>query len=262
MALSVIEWVDETPDHLIERYKNDSKFFLNLRASVKMRYSDDVDYKQYEGQVQKLIDTHISTEDVITITEPVNIFDKDKFEQELDKLTSPAAKADTIASRTKKTITEKFEQDPEFYKKFSELLQDVIAAYRQQRLSDAGYLEQVTEIMHNVQNKTGDDVPSPLINNEVAKAFYRKSKAVMQAHLGDSHQELTTEVALAIDTIIKNHLVVDWQYKTDVQNKMKQAIDEYFFALETEKGVSLPLEEVDSIIDSSLQIALHRPEYQ
>lgn len=262
MALSVIEWVDDTPDHLIERYKNDSKFFLNLRASVKMRYSDDVDYKQYEGQVQKLIDTHISTEDVITITEPVNIFDKDKFEQELDKLTSPAAKADTIASRTKKTITEKFEQDPEFYKKFSELLQDVIAAYRQQRLSDAGYLEQVTEIMHNVQNKTGDDVPSPLINNEVAKAFYRKSKAVMQAHLGDSHQELTTEVALAIDTIIKNHLVVDWQYKTDVQNKMKQAIDEYFFALETEKGVSLPLEEVDSIIDSSLQIALHRPEYQ
>lgn len=262
MALSTLEWIDETPDSLIERYKNDSKFFLQLRSSVKMRYSDDVDYSQYEQQVQKLIDTHITTEDVITVSEQVNIFDKEKFEQELDKLTSPSAKADTIASRTKKTITEKFNQDPEFYKKFSELLEEVIALYRQQRLSDADYLDKVTEIMHNVQNKTGDDVPSPLINNEVAKAYYRKTRAIMQQHLGDQYQELTSEVALAIDTIIKQHLVVDWQYKADVQNKMKQAIDEYFFSLESEKGVSLPLEEVDSIIESSLQIALHRPEYQ
>ena len=35
-----------------------------------------------------------------------------------------------------------------------------------------------------------------------------------------------TEIALAIDKIIRQHLIVDWQYKTDVQNKMKQAIDE------------------------------------
>jgi type I restriction enzyme R subunit len=262
MALSTIEWVEETEDSVIERYKNDLKFFLRLRISVKLRYSDDVDYSQYEQQVQKLIDTHITTQDVITISEQINIFDKEEFEKEIDKLVSPAAKADTIASRTKKTITEKFNQDPEFYKKFSELLEEVIAAYRQKRFSDADYLDKVTDIMHNVQNKTGDDVPSQLTNNEVAKAFYRKTKAIMQAHVGDSYQALTSDVALAIDTIIKQHLIVDWQYKTDVQNKMRQAIDVYFFELEKEKGISLPLEEVDSIIDSSLQIALHRPEYQ
>jgi type I restriction enzyme, R subunit len=262
MALSTLEWIEETADKLIEKYKNDSKFFLQLRSSVKMRYSDDVDYSQYERQVQKLIDTHISTEDVITVSEQVNIFNKEEFEKEIDKLTSPTAKADTIASRTKKTITEKFNQDPEFYKKFSELLEEVIADYRQQRLLDADYLDKVTEIMHNVQNKTGDDIPTQLINNEVAKAFYRKSKTIMQEHLGDSYQDLTIEVALAIDSIVKQHLIVDWQYKTDVQNKIKQAIDEYFFSLESKKGVSLPLDEVDSIIESSLQIALHRPEYQ
>lgn len=262
MALSTLEWIEETSDKQIERYKNDSKFFLQLRSSVKMRYSDDVDYSQYEKQVQKLIDTHITTDEVITVSEQVNIFDKDKFQKELDKIESPAARADTIASRTKKTITEKFNQDPEFYKKFSELLEDVIAAYRQQRLSDADYLDQVSEIMHNVQNKTGDDVPTPLTNNEVAKAFYRKTKPILMEYLGENSQDLTTETALAIDNIIKQYLIVDWQYKTDVKNKMRQAIDEYFFTLESEKGVSLPLEDVDSIIESSLQIALHRPEYQ
>lgn len=262
MALSTLEWIEETSDKQIERYKNDSKFFLQLRSSVKMRYSDDVDYSQYEKQVQKLIDTHITTDEVITVSEQVNIFDKDKFQKELDKIESPAARADTIASRTKKTITEKFNQDPEFYKKFSELLEDVIAAYRQQRLSDADYLDQVSEIMHNVQNKTGDDVPTPLTNNEVAKAFYRKTKPILMEYLGENSQDLTAETALAIDNIIKQYLIVDWQYKTDVKNKMRQAIDEYFFTLESEKGVSLPLEDVDSIIESSLQIALHRPEYQ
>ena len=36
-----------------------------------------------------------------------------------------------------------------------------------------------------------------------------------------------------------------------------------FLNFESEKGVSLPPRgEVDSIIESSLQIALHRPEYQ
>ena len=72
-----------------------------------MRYSDDIDYSQYEKQIQKLVDTHITTQDVVTIAKQVNIFDKDEFDKEIDKLVSPSAKADTIASRTKKTITQK-----------------------------------------------------------------------------------------------------------------------------------------------------------
>lgn len=46
----------------MSRYKDDLTMFLKLRLAVVERYSDEVDYKQYEGQIQKLIDTHITTE--------------------------------------------------------------------------------------------------------------------------------------------------------------------------------------------------------
>ena len=80
LALSSIEFHTTTEEKLLARYKEDLRFFLKLRKAVLQRYSDAIDYKQYEGQIQKLIDTHIHTEGVETITELVNIFDKKAFQ--------------------------------------------------------------------------------------------------------------------------------------------------------------------------------------
>lgn len=76
-----------------------------MRLAVVERYSDEIDYKQYEGQIQKLIDTHITTEKIETITELVNIFDKAKFQEELEKTIGDNVKADKIESRTVKHIS-------------------------------------------------------------------------------------------------------------------------------------------------------------
>src|SRR5690606_1364491 len=100
LALSSIQFHKDVEEKTINRYKEDLTMFLKLRLAVVERYSDEIDYKQYEGQIQKLIDTHITTEKIETITELVNIFDKDKFQQEVENTTGKAAKADKIASRT------------------------------------------------------------------------------------------------------------------------------------------------------------------
>ena len=64
MALSSIQFHKEVDEKAISRYKEDLAMFLKLRLAVVERYSDEVDYKQYEGQIQKLIDTHITTEKI------------------------------------------------------------------------------------------------------------------------------------------------------------------------------------------------------
>ena len=69
LAFSSIDFHKNTDEKTIQRYKEDLAFFIKLRIAVLQRYSDVVDYKQYEGQIQKLIDTHIQTEEVETITE-------------------------------------------------------------------------------------------------------------------------------------------------------------------------------------------------
>ena len=129
LALSSIQFYKEVDEKTIKRYKEDLTMFLKLRIAVVERYSDEIDYKQYEGQIQKLIDTHITTDKVEVITELVNIFEKDKFQEEVEKTIGKAAKADKIASRTAKHISEKMEEDPAFYKKFSQMLQETIAEY-------------------------------------------------------------------------------------------------------------------------------------
>ena len=90
----VFEFISITPEQQINKYKQDAKFFLGLRISVKRRYFDDLEYKEYEPQVQKLIDKHITTEgEILRITDMVNIFDKEQRDREVEKITSKSCKS-------------------------------------------------------------------------------------------------------------------------------------------------------------------------
>ena len=59
IALSTMEFLRDTPEKKQERYKKDLAFFLKLRVAVKKRYAEEVDFKEYEKRVQKLMDTHV-----------------------------------------------------------------------------------------------------------------------------------------------------------------------------------------------------------
>ena len=146
--------------------------FYKLRQSVAAKYFDEIDYKKYESQIQKLVDAHIDSDEVKTIVKPVNIFERDEFNKEVKKVVGEAAKADTIASRTKKYIQEKMEEDPAFYKKFSEMLKDTIKDYEEHRISEKEYHEHVNKIMEDVLNHTDESFPEEVKDNDVAKAIY------------------------------------------------------------------------------------------
>ena len=131
-----------------------------------------VDFKEYEAKIQKLIDTHVTTGAVEKITSLVNIFDKDAFLKEVEKLESLASKADTIAHRTRRTIHERMDEDPAFFRKFSAMLEDAIRAFREKRLADRDYLAKVMEIAEAVRTRSGDALPERLRTHDVAKALY------------------------------------------------------------------------------------------
>ena len=88
------------------------------------------------------------------VTTLVNIFDKNAFLKELEKLESTASKADTIAHRTRRTLIEKMDDDPAFFRKFSAMLEDAIRAFREKRLADREYLPKVMEIAESVRTRS------------------------------------------------------------------------------------------------------------
>ena len=81
MALSTEQFIMNTPEEKLTRYRNDLKRFHNLKASVKLRYAESIDYRDYEPRIKKLLDTHIQANEVVQLNYPVNIFDEKMFGQ-------------------------------------------------------------------------------------------------------------------------------------------------------------------------------------
>ncbi len=264
LALSSIHFHRETDEKTIARYKDDLAMFMKLRQAVRQRYSDTVDYRQYEGQIQKLIDTHVTSEKVEVITGLVNIFDKDKFREEVENTTGKAAKADKIASRTARHISEKMDEDPAFYKKFSEMLKETIADYENKRIDEAAYLARVQEIMNNVLDHTDKDIPEALHNHDVAKAFYGLTLEFLAGKLDDPavKTEIAVEAAIRIDEIVRQAVldrgepVIDWQYKTGITGKLLIDIGDYLIDEVRDKyHLDLSFAEMDDLAGKCIEVA-------
>ena len=177
LALSTERFIMTTPDAKLNQYKDDLRRFQKLKAAVKLRFADSIDYRDYEPKIQKLLDTHISASEVIQLNEPVNIFDEKNFQQVKEErgvyeTKTTAARADAIAHATKRAITEHMGEDPAFYEKFSKLIQQAIDDFRAKRISDQEYLKQALGFRESVVSRKHDDVPDALQGNEHAIAFY------------------------------------------------------------------------------------------
>jgi type I restriction enzyme R subunit len=264
MALSSIQFHKTTDEKIMNRYKDDLAMFLKLRLAVVERYSDEVDYKQYEGQIQKLIDTHITTEKIETIRQLVNIFDREKFQEEIEHTTGKAAKADKIASRTAKHITEKMDEDPAYYKKFSELLKETIADYEAKRISEAQYLIKVQDIMENVLTRTDNEVPESLVGKDEAKAFYGISKELLSEKIQDEPvlKEVSVQIALNIDDLIRKSVldidrpIIDWQNKSNITGKLLIEIGDYLIDEVRDKyNINLSFGEMDKLAEDCIEVA-------
>lgn len=264
IALSSIYFHRHTDEKTITRYKDDLKMFLNLRLAVIERYSDSIDYKQYEGQIQKLIDTHITTDKVEVITGLVNIFDQEKFQQELEKTIGKAAKADKIASRTSKHITEKMEEDPAFYKKFSQLLKETIEDYEAKRINEAQYLNKVQDILGKVLDHTDTDIPKELINKDVAKAFFGLCLESLSSKVQDAVvlRELSSLAAINIDDMIIKSVfdhgkpIIDWQLKSTITGKLLIEIGDYLIDdIRDKYQLDLSFGELDEIANKCISVA-------
>jgi type I restriction enzyme R subunit len=194
----------------------------------------------------------------------VNIFDKDKFQQEVENTTGKAAKADKIASRTAKHITEKMEEDPAFYKKFSQMLKETIADYEAKRINEAQYLNRVQEIMENVLAHTDNDIPEELQEKDIAKAFYGLTLESLDEKVQDEvvKTQISVQAALQIDDLIKhavlenNQAIIDWQFKTNITGKLQIEIGDYLIDEVRDKyTINLSFGEMDEIANKCIEVA-------
>lgn len=267
IALSSEKFLTETDEKTLIRYKADLRKFQSLKASVKLRYAEAIDYRDYEPKIKKLLDTHIQANEVVQLNEPVNIFDDKMFNQVKEEQgvyqtkKTTASKADTIAHATKKVITEKMDEDPAFYEKFSKLIQQAIEDFRAKRISDLDYLNKVVDIRNKVVGKVHDDIPDTLSGNEDAMAYFGVLKPFLEKHELDEEdlESAAANTAIAIHGILEKHKKVHFWDDEDAQKQAVNEIDDYLYdELKTARRIELSLDQMDDIIEKVLQVAKHR----
>ena len=243
-----------------KKYQNRFLFFSKVRRSVKIRYCDAIDNREYEPLMQNLLDTHLSVAGLKQITNPVDILNKDDFERELEELGSLRAKAEAITSRLSKSISAKYEENPAYYDSFSKRIKDALDQYKEKVISEAEYLAKMRSIMEDYHSgKSSVSYPERIKHNVHAQAFYDVITALFDdAQVEGMTPDFAAEIAEEITAIIAKHSRVDWTNNQTIHNRISQDIDDLFYAYEKNRGLVLSFDLIDKVIENVKTVALRR----
>lgn len=261
ISLSSEKLYDVFDEKAVTTFTKDWKAFSELKRSVQLRYQETVDVKEFEPKIQKLLDDHVTAKPAEVIIDLVNINDPNALNAVIEEEgTTAASKADRIASATKRTISEKMDEDPSFYMQFSEMLAETIRDYREKRISEKDYLKSVVDLAGRVARRDhGRDIPESIKGDADAQAVFGVLESILKSINGGVDDVVTADVAQSIITIVKDHHIVDVWTNEVAQNNMRNAIDDYFFdVVRDKKGIEIPLDQLDDIELRIMDIARAR----
>ncbi len=262
LALSSVVFMDKTPASDIDTYKQDAKFFINLRDMIRWRYSDQLDFAAYEPQLRKLIDKYITTEgDTLVVTPQFALLDADQRQTEMARLAGQAAQADHITSNTARSIDVSPHRDELVYRQLADMIQETIDAYHAQRLSEGDYLQKAIELEESFHNGRLEGTPDSLQQNPTAMAFYGVLKTLLTKADLTMPEIGSVSMALGIDQHIRSvimengRLLVDWQNNIDLAGRIAICLDDYLYEQGYDQGITMSGVLINELVDGCLNIA-------
>ncbi|MEA1953582.1 MAG: HsdR family type I site-specific deoxyribonuclease, partial [Campylobacterota bacterium] len=264
LALSSDKIEELFSEQEINNFRQKLKFYNELRKAVKIRYHEQVDFGKYEKQMQKLLDTFISADEVDQLTKLVNIFDEE-FESEIERMVGDNARADAILSASTATIQEKMESNPAYYEKLSLRIKEIIEEYKDKRLSEEEKLKQAKDIRKMLISgyKDDEDKYPKGINSLPTKAFYDNIgnyfgavAEVMPSYGNKSSDDLLLQVVIKIDEMFREvSKKPDWKSNMEVRKSIEGQVEELIWDLEDEYSVKF--DNLDTILATIHSIGIN-----
>lgn len=245
IALSSLDFHNNSSEKEIQQYKDDLKKFAGIRVAANSVYLDKISFTQYEKQLQKLLDQHVITEEIIRLVKPLNILDTEAFAEEVEKLVGPRAKAEKIAAATSKYLSINIDLNPALFKKLSELISETIADMRANRLSEIEALKKLKDYNEQVLKGSSYDIPEEIQGKNRNIAVYQLLKE--ENELVNKEIEITK----MFDEIVSNYEVVDWHKRIDIINKIELDFGDYLMDM-----FDLSLPKADELTKKLIDIAV------
>ncbi|MFT5083863.1 MAG: type I restriction enzyme R subunit [Lentisphaeria bacterium] len=188
-------------EKMIQHYKEDLRWFINLRKIAKQDAQETVDYSAYDEQIRRLVDRYVFGQNIV---EPegvilVNDMGKEKPQEWSEEKTRN--ETDTIKTRLKKTIEQELANDPYAQKVFSELLKQAIG--EAEALFDYPFKQYTLfdELEEKLNKRDIDSITADFGDNRHAQAYYGVFLLVLGAGGIEDEQKFVYE-AFAIDKIV------------------------------------------------------------
>lgn len=133
----------------------------------------------------------------------------------------------------------KWDQNPLYYKKFSERIEETLQDYKDKRISEREYFEKMNDLRKNYQKGySGIEYPDNIKNRPNAQVFYgvtadiiKETNEVYDAGntKGDISEEQIAEISMHIENIVAKYTKVNWYDNIDVHNKIEQEVEDLLF---------------------------------
>lgn len=243
------------PDEL-KKMSLEIKRFAELKKSTRLAMGQEVDFSKYRDQLHKILNQYVMANGIEELSKEINLSDVREFNQFVDDQKngmSDRSKAEAIAAQTTRIIKERYNQDKEFYKRFSERIDKLLADLRAAKQEDvANLFNQMREIQHLVDVYDSSDIPEGIRDNKIYHPFYRN----LRADLGSNDDQVAQIVGDVVEIIRKN-LCVDWDRNITVQRTIMDQIDDYLYDhVRDVLGLSINAEQIRAITQTAWDLAV------
>ena len=247
----------------LRRYQGDLKKFVELKKIQKIKNAEEVDFSKYEDQIRRLLDKYVSSEYVIELAKPLQIRESAEFNEYIANVKlglSDKSKAEAIAAQTKRTIKENYHRDPEFYRRFSEKIEKLIANLKEAAKEDLKILlARARNYQEQVNGYEADDIPEQIRDRKEYHPFFRNLRSELSKHA--IPPERLCEIVKAIHDLIDQNKIVDWHRNIEVKRKVRMELEDYLFDIaKKEYGISLSVEDIDRVITTAWNLAVENRE--
>jgi type I restriction enzyme R subunit len=204
----------------ITHIKQQLDHYLNVREIVRKASGESLDLKAYEADMRHLIDTYIEADEPRKISPFDNMSLLDlivktgiatAINSQLRGLKGNRdAIAETIENNVRSKIIKEHLNDPAYYEKMSELLDEIIAARKAKAIEYEEYLKRIAGLAKKVEAGQAEETPERL-NTPGKRALY-------------NNLTQNEELALKIDETVKKTRPDGWRGVQAREQVIKQAL--------------------------------------
>ena len=217
------------PDPQALRFLDRLRRLTEIRSYVRAQYLQEdagLDWTDLGAKAKKLIDDHVSAE-VRSLMKPLSILDRD-FDQKISAVAHDGARASLMEHTVGRVITRRWDENPVFYRRMSEQLQEIIEGLRQGTFDDLEACRRMEELGGQIRDE--EDRAVLLGHTPRSFAVYELLRAERRGpdsgEVGEGQfDEEADALARRIDEAVAARTgLVDWKNNQDAVRLMRRDV--------------------------------------